>query len=401
MDIKLKIAAQFIQALTFVSVLEVQRINPNLESLNLFIPSLQIPLPWITEEMQNYFPCDSVVTLTDRLLATYRIIGLQDSIVIIGPYRSRTLRRFEANDVMNTCHIAHSLLAPYMKYFSSLPYISEETMQIITYNILIALYGDARSMPEISKRQINMGTLHPNTPSESTPSAQAKVESIENRHSLEEFFMSQISKGNFEVAFSAYHRLSRESTPAESSSSTSNEAFAIIRTLVRIAARNGGVPAAGIHAITETYRARVNASKTDGERQNLINQFLSEVCAIVRRFQTISYSQPICQAIEYISRNLKESLSLDTIAEETGLSPTWLSKKFHQETGHPLTYYIAQERMHYAADYLSFTEMSVQEVSEAVGIHDANYFTKLFKRFHSVTPSDFRKKARHSQSLPG
>lgn len=396
MDIKLKIAAQFVQALTFVNVLEIQRTRPDLESLNFFIPSLQIPLPWITEEMQDFFPCDSVVTLTDRLLATYRFIGLQDSIVIVGPYRSSTLRRFEASAVLDACHLPSSLLERYMKYFNSLPYVSEETMQIVTHNILIALHGEARS---ISERKINMNTLRPNLPSEALSSAQARVESIENRHSLEEFFMSQISKGNFEVAFSAYHRLSRESTPVGASGNNTVEAFAIIRTLVRIAARNGGVPAAGIHAITEAYRARFNNAKKDEERKNLVNQFLSDVCTVVRRYHTLPYSPPICQTIEYISRNLKEPLSLETIAEETGLSPTWLSRKFHQETGQPIIHYITQERMHCAADYLSFTDMSVQEISESVGVNDANYFAKLFKRFYSLTPSEFRKKAHHPQSL--
>ena len=55
--------------------------------------------------------------------------------------------------------------------------------------------------------------------------------------------------------------------------------------------------------------------------------------------------------------------------------------------------------MHCAADYLSFTDMSVQEISESVGVNDANYFAKLFKRFYSLTPSEFRKKAHHPQSL--
>ena len=44
-----------------------------------------------------------------------------------------------------------------------------------------------------------------------------------------------------------------------------------------------------------------------------------------------------------------------------------------------------------AADFLAFTDMSIQQVSSAVGIPDSNYFTKLFKHIYGVIPSEFRR----------
>ena len=168
------------------------------------------------------------------------------------------------------------------------------------------------------------------------------------------------------------------------------EGFSIVCTMTRIAAREGGAPAAGLHAINEAYRSRIRHSKQADEIQNLVYQYIREICAIVRRHQTMPYSQLICQTIEYIVQNLSSSLSLGGIANEIGVSPAWLSSKFHSETGHTLTNYIMRERMRTASDYLAYTSLPVQEISTSVGILDNNYFTKVFKRFYNMTPTEFR-----------
>ena len=391
MDTPLKIASQFIRALTFVDVVEIDRTAPGPDYLNLLLPTHQFSFPWNPKEMLVLFPCDSVTAITDRLLVSYRFIGLKDSILVVGPFRSRVLRRYEAAARLAECHADSTLLEPYMKYFSSLPYLSDEIIDIITQNIIIAIHGEARS---VSEHRIDMSTHRSYTSLPTSNLSLASVESIESRHSLEDFYMSQIAKGNFETALKAYQKLSRSSTPA--GKSLDIEGFAIIRTLTRIAARNGGVPSAAIHTLTEAYRSRIHNAREE-EMQGLVNHFIREVCSIVRRYHTLSYSQPICQAVEYISRNLSETLTLESISAETGLSPTWLSKKFHQETGQTIVNYITQERMHCAADYLAFTNMSIQEVSASVGILDSNYFTKLFKRTYGIVPKEFRKNPQYAR----
>ena len=47
--------------------------------------------------------------------------------------------------------------------------------------------------------------------------------------------------------------------------------------------------------------------------------------------------------------------------------------------------------MENASSLLLSTEYSIQEISVMVGIMDANYFVKLFKKEYGETPSEFRK----------
>lgn len=385
MDISLRVAFQFIRAFTFTNIVEVNRADSFSDSLHLFLPNHQLPIPESQEQLRNLFPKDSIVTVKDRLLASYRFIGLDDSVLIMGPYRTQTLKRYEASEQLKTCHVDDELLEHYMQYYNTLPYISEETANTATENLLIVLYGEAHS---VSEQQIDLSThLAADSDVASSP-AFTTAESIQSRHNLEEFYMAQISKGDFSTAYPAFQQLSRQSTPAGATMDI--EGFSIVCTITRIAAREGGAPAAGLHTINEAYRTRIRHSEQADEIQNLVYQYIREICAIVRRHHTMPYSQLICQAIEYISQNLSNSLSLDNIANEIGISPAWLSTKFHNETGYTLSNYIMRERMRTASDYLAFTNIPIQEISMSVGILDNNYFTKVFKRFYGMTPTEFR-----------
>lgn len=392
MDNSLRVAIQFIRAFTFANVVEISRSQSIPESLHLFLPTHQLPLPEDSDQVLALFPCDSIVTVKDRLLASYRFIGLQDSILIMGPFRSQTLRRYEASEQLKICHADSDLLEHYMRYYNALPYISEETANIATENLLITLYGEAHG---VSEHHIDMSTHHTTTLDSALPTPFVTVDSIQSRHNLEEFYMAQIEKGDFARAYPAFQQLSRQSTPVGASMDI--EGFSIVCTMTRIAAREGGAPAAGLHTITEAYRSRIRHSNQADEIQNLVYQYIREICAIVRRNQTMPYSQVICQTIEYISRNLNSSLSLDSIADEIGISPAWLSTRFHNETGHTLTNYIMRERMRTASDYLAFTSIPVQEVSTSVGILDNNYFTKVFKKFYHMTPTEYRMQHKHGR----
>ena len=48
-------------------------------------------------------------------------------------------------------------------------------------------------------------------------------------------------------------------------------------------------------------------------------------------------------------------------------------------------------RMKNALHLLKTTRLQIQNIAQLCGIADPNYFTKLFKRFYGLTPTQFRK----------
>ena len=53
--------------------------------------------------------------------------------------------------------------------------------------------------------------------------------------------------------------------------------------------------------------------------------------------------------------------------------------------------YIKEIRIDHAKDLLVRTHMDVAAVAQAVGYTDIKYFTKLFRKMTSLTPTDYRK----------
>ncbi len=53
--------------------------------------------------------------------------------------------------------------------------------------------------------------------------------------------------------------------------------------------------------------------------------------------------------------------------------------------------YVNKIRMEQSLALMKTTSKTVQEIAEAVGVSDASYFTKIFKKYYGVTPTSYMK----------
>lgn len=86
--------------------------------------------------------------------------------------------------------------------------------------------------------------------------------------------------------------------------------------------------------------------------------------------------------------------TLATLAGEAGVSRTTLAKRFTELVGEPPLTYLTDWRMTLAADLLTGSTATVAAVAHRVGYADAFGFSAAFKRFHGVSPSQYRKSCR-------
>jgi len=95
--------------------------------------------------------------------------------------------------------------------------------------------------------------------------------------------------------------------------------------------------------------------------------------------------------MQYIQKNYMNKLSLETIAEAVCLSPSYAGKIFKKDTGMPIMTYVLKTRIEKAKDFLMNPHYQIEEIANNVGFSDASYFTKVFKKFEGITPTQFRK----------
>lgn len=98
------------------------------------------------------------------------------------------------------------------------------------------------------------------------------------------------------------------------------------------------------------------------------------------------------QMEHYIEQNYQSKISLDEIAAALHANGSYLSRLYKNKAGKNLFDAILDRRIEAAKEYLIHTDMKTYEISEAVGMDDSGYFSKMFKKKTGISPKEFRKR---------
>ena len=112
----------------------------------------------------------------------------------------------------------------------------------------------------------------------------------------------------------------------------------------------------------------------------------------------ISADEKLLQKVKeaILNRLSDEQLSVDSLAEEIGLSRAHFYRKITALTGLPVNELIQSFRLERAAQLLAQQWGPVSQVAYEVGFSNPSYFSKCFKDKFGVSPSDYSVKNRES-----
>jgi len=94
---------------------------------------------------------------------------------------------------------------------------------------------------------------------------------------------------------------------------------------------------------------------------------------------------------EFIEEHLAEEISLATLAKLVNLSLCHFARAFKQSFGAPPHRYHMVRRMVRARSLLQRSALSVTQIGIQVGFRETSSFTRAYRRFVGVTPSEFRR----------
>ena len=107
--------------------------------------------------------------------------------------------------------------------------------------------------------------------------------------------------------------------------------------------------------------------------------------------EIIAMNEHITQVIEYIGNYYQSDLSLESVADEMHLNPSYLSNLFSRSTNTTFSKYLSSVRIEKATQFLLYTNYTVEAIAEKVGFADYRQFIKTFKRICGETPAMYRK----------
>lgn len=106
---------------------------------------------------------------------------------------------------------------------------------------------------------------------------------------------------------------------------------------------------------------------------------------------TSSTSNLIFKVQKYISLNYHNTLTLEELSREFYVSRFYLSHVFKKVTGFSYKDYLIRYRLSIAKDFLVNSTMAITEICTACGYNNINHFTRIFKMYEGITPTQYRR----------
>lgn len=160
----------------------------------------------------------------------------------------------------------------------------------------------------------------------------------------------------------------------------------VFNTMCRIAAERGNISPVVLDRISTHYAIEIEQLTSLQRHQQLTVEMATQYCEIVAARRDNHYSRKVNQALQFIYRHYQEDLSLADVAAAAQAAPTYLSRRFKQETGETVFAFINRYRITMAQQYLRHRPESVTDVAFHVGFNNVTYFNRLFKRYTGMTP---------------
>ena len=164
-------------------------------------------------------------------------------------------------------------------------------------------------------------------------------------------------------------------------------AFSLGSVLDRIE-RYGGVSIPGSF---DGFVSRLAELETHAEAVDSFRRMLQAVQESLALSRSDTHDRLTAEMASYLSLHLRDvNLSLQMLSERFGKSPAYLGALFARHMGKTVPEYLNEIRIREAERLLRETNASIGEIYSLCGYGNPQYFNKVFKKAHGVTPTAYR-----------
>lgn len=332
----------------------------------------------------------TVFYIQDQLQINFIMFMWNAQCVILGPFCTHIFSRGDCIQLLKQLNLSINLYDSLLSYRDKFPLLSINDAFTITTSLTKVITEQEYHFQTIDYSSIT----EENIKSEENTLKQQYSQFIHDHYAIEQQFMHSIEQGDTENAIMylkyqqrGFQSFKRLGTTLE------NEriAAAIVRTMVRIAAIQAGLPTLSIDLLSRSNTIASRKAKSVDEIYTEKEKMVMAFCNEIKKHKNQGYSSLISNVICYMEHEYDENITVAQLAEEFHISPNYLTNLFHKETGQTPTDYLRQIRTSQARQLLLTTNLPIQKISEKIGIDDYNYFVKLFKKDYAMTPSQYRK----------
>ena len=172
--------------------------------------------------------------------------------------------------------------------------------------------------------------------------------------------------------------------------------FVILSSIVARKLLDNQVPSKKAFAFNLACADMVENKMKDAEFLQFADDLIDfYVYFIADRKQPTFRHQTVNKVILYINDEIETNLTVEDIAKQFNISTSHLSRIFREHTGVTLVEYLNIRKVEECQYFLRHTNKSISEISNSFHFCNQSYFTRIFKKYTSLTPKQFRDHQEH------
>lgn len=123
------------------------------------------------------------------------------------------------------------------------------------------------------------------------------------------------------------------------------------------------------------------------EQEFYLLSIIKTVCDATERDRRDRYERPFAFVKQYLQEHMNQQLSVEDVARLININSKYFSQLCKVYLGSTFVEYLTKIRMEKAYTLLLEGSSTVKEVAEATGFSDGNYFSRVFRQYHNISPS--------------
>jgi two-component system response regulator YesN len=145
------------------------------------------------------------------------------------------------------------------------------------------------------------------------------------------------------------------------------------------------------HLILPIHQARLHLNEWNIQLlRSLLRTIIGELKDGISGDQTLKSGRQLVELVKKFAVDHYKNVSLEEISQRFYLNKNYFSSLFKSVTGENFTEFLTRTRMEQAKWFLAHTDRKTYQIANLVGYDDQRYFSKVFKKYEGVQPSEFR-----------
>lgn len=163
--------------------------------------------------------------------------------------------------------------------------------------------------------------------------------------------------------------------------------------LLSRAALDGGADPESVFGLNLHSHDDISTFRSVDQLSHWLGGMLQKYVSYVFDIQTVRHRDVILRAMSFIRRRFTDKVTLEDVASEVSLSPTYFSRLFKEEAGQSFKSYLNDLRIGEARNLLRETDLPLIDLASRVGFEDQSYFSRVFRNVVGISPGRYRRTA--------